>query len=331
MITEPTPADHHPTQTRRANILNVVKAVFTYTVEAGGLRSSPAAGVSAPRSERHEMRFASEDDVANLANAIVEPYATLIYTAAYTGLRAGEIAALRVRDLDSIRGRIHVRQAVAEVRGELIYGPPKSGKDRSVSLPRFLREMLVSHTADYALDGDALVFRSPTGTPLRHSSWYRRHFRPAADSVGLEGFRFHDLRHTCVGFLISAGAHPRAIMERLGHSSITVTMDTYGHLLPSLDDALTGALEERFQTSESDGLRPTRGLHRDRPSRPITQKPRRSAPLQGSSGVGLRGFEPPPFGPPDRFTRISPALKSRDQSVRPAIALPGIVEEKLAR
>lgn len=87
------------------------------------------------------------------------------------------------------------------------------------------------------------VFTSPEGGPLRHSNFYRRHFRPAVERAGLPaGVRFHDLRHTYGGFLISEGAHPKAIMERMGHSSITVTLDRYGHLLPTLEEHLTEAL-----------------------------------------------------------------------------------------
>jgi integrase len=78
---------------------------------------------------------------------------------------------------------------------------------------------------------------------------------------GLRDFRFHDLRHTCAAMLISQGAHPRAVMERLGHSSIKVTLDTYGHLFPALDESLTEGLEEQFQEAISSKPRPLRGLN----------------------------------------------------------------------
>ena len=94
------------------------------------------------------------------------------------------------------------------------------------------------------------MFTAPEGGPLQHRTFYRRFFRPAVESAGLpSALRFHDLRHTCAAFLIAQGAHPRAIMERLGHSSITVTLNTYGHLFPSLDEALTEGLENTYQTS----------------------------------------------------------------------------------
>jgi integrase len=85
---------------------------------------------------------------------------------------------------------------------------------------------------------------------LRHNLFYARHFKPAVRRAGLpEALRFHDLRHTCAALLIAQGAHPKAIMERLGHSSIQVTLDRYGHLLPSLDETLTDGLEATYRAS----------------------------------------------------------------------------------
>ena len=84
---------------------------------------------------------------------------------------------------------------------------------------------------------------SVTHTMQQSPSWNRRYFKPATLEAGLDGLRFHDLRHTCAALLIAQGAHPRAIMERLGHSSVTVSLDRYGHLFPSLDEALTEGLQ----------------------------------------------------------------------------------------
>ncbi|MBT5320703.1 MAG: site-specific integrase [Chloroflexi bacterium] len=231
------------------NVLNVIKGICSHAVETGALRSSPAAGLAAPRGERREMVVATDSQIAKIADRVPAHYRVLIFAAAYTGLRAGELAALRVGDLDLMRGRIHVRRAVAEVHGRMETGPPKSGKERTVSVPPFLQNMLTTQVAAAAKDPEALVFTTKDGAQIRISNFYPRLFRPAADAVGLETLRFHDLRHTCVAFLIASGAHPRAIMERLGHSSITVTMDVYGHLLPSLDDELTDALETRFRNA----------------------------------------------------------------------------------
>ena len=96
------------------------------------------------------------------------------------------------------------------------------------------------------------------GAELRNL--YDRHFKPAVRRAGLpDETRFHDLRHTCAALLIALGAHPKAILERLGHSSITVTLDRYGHLFPSLDEALTAGLEDLRQRALADVARRPRG------------------------------------------------------------------------
>ncbi len=85
---------------------------------------------------------------------------------------------------------------------------------------------------------------------MRHNLFYARHLKPAVRAAGLaDRLRFHDLRHTCAALLIAQGAHPRAMMERLGHSSVQVTIDRYGHLLPSLDQTLVDGLDDTYRTS----------------------------------------------------------------------------------
>ena len=101
---------------------------------------------------------------------------------------------------------------------------------------------------------------SRNGEVYRHSNFYKRVFQPAVRSIGREGFRFHDLRHTYATLLISQGAHPRVVMERLGHSSIQITMNTYGHLFPSEDEATSNRLEQVFQQASANVSRPVRGL-----------------------------------------------------------------------
>ena len=105
------------------------------------------------------------------------------------------------------------------------------------------------------------MFRDSRGGPLRHSNFYRRAFRPAVAAAGLPSkLRFHDLRHTCAALLIAQGAHPLAIKERLGHSSITVTLDAYGALFPSIDESLADGLESTYRKAFADSTR-TRARH----------------------------------------------------------------------
>lgn len=143
---------------------------------------------------------------------------------------------------------------MAEVTGHgLVYGPPKTYERRGVPIPRTLAEELGAHLARRPHQPEDFVFTAPGGGPLRHHNFYRRHFKPALAAAGLpERVRFHDMRHTCAALLINADppAHPLAVMKRLGHSSITVTYNTYGHLFPALEEALTESLERSYRAAQ---------------------------------------------------------------------------------
>jgi integrase len=208
------------------------------------------------------MHFLSAAEVERLAEAIVPPYGVLVRFAAYTGLRAGEIAALRVKRLDLLRGTVRVVEAASEVSGRLITGPTKTHAERTVLLPRFLRDELAAYLASRPRDRDAFVFTAPKGGPLRHHNFYNRQFCPALVRAGLpEQIRFHDLRHTCASLLIAQGAHPKAIQVHLGHSSIQVTMDRYGHLFPDALGHLADRLDAaRTQARTELGCEPHGGL-----------------------------------------------------------------------
>jgi integrase len=222
----------------------VLYAVLEAAIQTGALVRNPAAGVRSPRVRSREMHFLSPADVERLAEAIVPPYGLLVRFAAYTGLRAGELAALRIRRLDLLRGTVRVVEAASEVGGRLITGPTKTHAERTVRLPRFLRDELAAYLASRPHDPDAFVFTAPKGGQLRHNNFYQRQFCPALARAGLpEQLRFHDLRHTCASLLIAQGAHPKAIQAHLGHSSIQVTMDRYGHLFPDALENLADRLD----------------------------------------------------------------------------------------
>jgi integrase len=210
---------------------------------------SPCIGIALAKETSHqEMHFLDPPEVTRLAASVDERYKALIYSAAYTGLRWGELAALRLERVNFLRGTINVVESLSEVNGHVRIGPTKTGAHRAVSLPRFLVEMLSEQVRLYP-SSTGLLFTSAEGTPLRRN-FYRRHFKPAVAAARLpEDLRFHDLRHTCAAMLIAQGAHPKEIQERLGHSTIRLTFDRYGHLFPSLDDRLRDGLEAAFRTS----------------------------------------------------------------------------------
>jgi integrase len=166
---------------------------------------------------------------------------------AYGGLRLGEAAALRVRNVDPLRRRVVVAESVTEVGGRLEWGTPKSHRTRALTIPRFVAEALAAHLNRSYPDGaepEDLVFRSPRGGPLRQANLRVRVWAPALTRAKIPaGLRIHDLRHTAAALLIDAGAHPLAVKEHLGHASIETTMNLYGHLFPEVRERLAEALD----------------------------------------------------------------------------------------
>jgi len=268
------PASVHKIQT-------VLSSVLSEAVELGMLRVNPALRLRLPAPRTRDMTVLTAAEVNTLANAVDPHYRVVIYVAAYTGMRAGEIWALRRRDVDLLRGKLHVRQTVkrdtptpgapTDGYGREV-GPPKNGKQRTISLPKHLRDMLQEHLTSPSPGGigpDAMVFHTPSGTAVRHTAFMRLVFKPAVQGKpaveaqparqgrgatkarpAIPGalphkanLRFHDLRHTCATLLIAAGAHAKLVQERLGHSSITTTLNLYGHVLPTTEAALVDALD----------------------------------------------------------------------------------------
>jgi len=169
----------------------------------------------------------------------------------------GEAAALRRRRVDVLRGNLEVAESLAEVGGGLHFGLTKNYRNRVVTLPKFLRDMLNYQLVKFTdPEPEALVFTASNGSPMRNSNFRSNIWWPAVKAAGLpEGLRVHDLRHIAVAILISQGVHPEAIKRFLGHSSIMVTMDIYGHLFPSEQEKLAQALDEAFALSQTDKRR----------------------------------------------------------------------------
>ena len=129
---------------------------------------------------------------------------------------------------------------------QLHFVPTKKHRSRIVPIPGFLRDLFAEHLDHHVPnDPEALLFTTPTGTPLHNSNFRRQIWYQAVEKAGLpQGLRIHDLRHTCASLLAAADASPKAVQLHLGHSSITVTMDRYTHLFPSDVDTLARRLDD---------------------------------------------------------------------------------------
>lgn len=243
----------------------VLRQVLETARESGAIKSNPCEGIRLPRAEAKDPLFLTADQVEALALATRPPYGVLIRFAAATGLRPSELCGLRVGRLDIVTGTVEVAEALTVVKGRTEVGPTKTGGRRTVQLSRSVCHRLGEHLVGRAtqvgraLTAEDYVFVAPEGGPLRRDLLHKRIFRPAVSAAGLpDRLRMHDLRHTCASLLIQLGAHPKVIQEWLGHQSITVTMDVYGHLFPSLSQALAERLDDvlRSAAAPSTGLVP---------------------------------------------------------------------------
>ena len=229
----------------------LLSRVMSAAVRSELIPHSPCREVTLPRPDHSEMKFLTAEELHCLAES-AGLFRTLILSGGYLGLRWGELAGLRGKRFNPLKGTIEVVEILTEVAGRLEFGPPKTkASRRQVSLPSFLNVLLREQIEAQGSGPRDLVFVGRDGGPLRRTNFRKRHWIPSLERAGLPGdFRFHDLRHTCAALLIAQGAHPKEIQARLGHSSITTTLDRYGHLFPSLDERLKVGLDELFRTTQ---------------------------------------------------------------------------------
>jgi integrase len=218
-----------------------LSSTLSRAVDAERIVRNPARGLRLSRSRAREPRFLSDEEVVRLADAVPERYRAMILVLAYGGIRLGEAVALRIGDVDLMRRRVMVVRSAVDVRGRRVEKETKTGRRRAIVVPATVADELATHVARYSrpLDPLALVFTSKLGGPLQPSNFRNRVFRPATVAAALEPApTVHDLRHTAVALGILRGAGVKQIQEQLGHSSVTVTLDRYGHLFDVLHEDL---------------------------------------------------------------------------------------------
>ncbi|CAA9472083.1 MAG: Integrase [uncultured Rubrobacteraceae bacterium] len=212
-----------------------------------------AKGIKAPRPKKKEIVPLTPDQArAFLEAARGDRFEALFVLALQCGLREGELLGLRWDDVDLEDGTLRVRRTLSETRDGPIFEPPKNGKGRNVPLTGAAAEALRDHLARQMREiGDeyqdkGLVFASQTGKTMSASNVVNRHFRPLLQRAGLPRVRLHDLRHTCATLLLIKGVHPKYVQELLGHANISITLDTYSHVIPGMGNQTMDAMEEIF-------------------------------------------------------------------------------------
>lgn len=234
----------------RKNV-NVLSGALKAAVADRRLASNPCEGVKLPRVPASEMRALTHDQVADLAAAAGD-WSTAVLVLAYTGVRFGELCALKVKDVDILRRQLSVRASLTEVNGHHVRSEPKSRKPRMVPMVRLVRDVLADHCAGKG--SDELVFVGPrTGRPLRRGQVRRGWFDDAVVSAGLPaGFHPHELRHTAVSLALEAGMSLMQVSRIAGHDDPSITARVYAHWiddggvsLDRLDEAIEQARKSR--------------------------------------------------------------------------------------
>lgn len=224
-------------------------------VKLGLIARNPADSVEVPTVERHEMQVMTESDIhIFLEYARRAPYYALFYTALFTGMRRSELLALRWCDVDLLLCQISVRRTLHQLHNrDIIIREPKTSKSRRmIALTPSTAIVLREHRLDQeqlrqslgsTLDDDDLVFGQYDGKPLLPDS-ITQAWRAVARRSGLYGIRLHDARHTHASLMLKAGVHPKIVQERLGHASIQITLDTYSHVAPGLQEAAANRFDD---------------------------------------------------------------------------------------
>ncbi len=241
-----TTVSHHHTCLHRA---------LKMAVKWGLISRSPADAVTPPRPYRSEMKTMNEDEVqALLEIAKTTPYYGLFYTALFTGLRRSELLALRWYDVDLVMGEVSVNRSLHRLRdSSIVTRQPKTAKARRrVALPPsatlVLREHKEKKALEYAMLGlslkdDSLIFSQVNGKPLLPDTvshaWVK-----IVKRANLKHFRFHDIRHTHASLLLKQNVHPKVVQEKLGHATISTTLDLYSHVTPGLQEAAAVRFDE---------------------------------------------------------------------------------------
>lgn len=217
--------------------LVILKAILSKASEWGYIRENPAQHIKRLREPHKEMAFLAPDEIRRFLEAADPEYLLLFTTAVFTGLRQGELLALRWGSLDLPKGLLYVTRTYHPVYG---FGEPKSDTSkRAVYLPPELIEMFQARVGD----PEDLIFTNSAGGPLDPSALLRRQFHPALKRAAVRDIRFHDLRHTYAALMISIGASIKLLQQQMGHSSARFTLDRYGHLQPSASEGVGARLE----------------------------------------------------------------------------------------
>ncbi|QCV88216.1 site-specific integrase [Acidipropionibacterium jensenii] len=237
----------------------VMSGILGYAVKMRHLGVNPAVGVAYPRNDPKRRRYLTFSEVEDLATEAGPKWSTVVYILAYCGLRWGELAALKVEDVDLGRRRLIIDESVTNVEKGMAWGTPKGRKTRTVAYPSFLDSDLAARVKDR--EPADLLFPGDKGGVLRNASARGQWFDGAVQDAGLAPLTPHELRHTAASLAVASGADVKIVQNMLGHKSAAMTLDTYADLfdagLDQVADSLSRARAEALKAKS----RPTGALN----------------------------------------------------------------------
>lgn len=237
--------------TRRAHAYTLLHSIMK-SASTGRRRLIEANPCQIEHATKVKRKFrptpATPEQIRVLVDAMPERFQLMILLAAWCGLRYGEVAELRRRDLDVPGLTVHVSRGVTWLKGETVIGTPKShAGDRVVAIPKSMKKVIVRHLADHTdPEVDALLFPATAGGHL-HPSTLMKHFRKARAAAGRPDLRFHDLRHTAATTAALTGATLAELMARMGHSTSDAAL-VYQHVAADRDRAIAAGIDRLIGT-----------------------------------------------------------------------------------
>jgi integrase len=222
----------------RQKVGKTLRQALRHAVNVGFIPSSPAEKVPLPKGKKAEMRIYDADQVRRFLNAAKSDRLYAMYVVALdSGMRQGELFALQWSDIDFKSSSVSVQRSLENVGDQLSVKETKSAKGRRrIELSEFTIRTLQEHQKRMLAEGhiSGPVFCDTQGGWLRRSNFLRSSFKAIIERAKLPHIRFHDLRHTCASLLLLADVNVKVVSERLGHASIQLTLDTYSHVLPTM-------------------------------------------------------------------------------------------------
>ena len=223
---------------------STMRTALKQAVTWGYIQKNVCSLVQAPRPIKKAPAFFNQEQLTTLLQAVKGHRWYLVYLLlVYGGFREGEVLGIHVEDCDMVNRAINVRHQIVTLKGGLVITEPKTeSSKRVVTLPQTVFGELQKHL-EQLNKKQGLIFTTSSGKPISPRNFIR-HFKQVLKECGLPDLTVHGIRHSHASLLLASGVNPKIVQERLGHSTIALTLDTYSHVIPSLQDEVAKKFDQ---------------------------------------------------------------------------------------